>query len=349
MQTVTSNQVDLATLSSFQRKLRGLNRIRPVHLMSMISPITLAACGGNVINQLNGNGQINIGNTNNGTVETNIGNDNVGSDVNSGTAGDGNTSDTSSQSGSEEARIFGTLGNDLNLRGTSGDDVIDPLSGNDQVFTLSGADTVYLGSGRKYIDFGVDNSPDELIVDLDSIDATNTLVNFSYSNEDKIQFEGVLYDGFDKTALVTREELDDFVGNVKFQQYIASLAENNMHAYLFNTEIGSFGSNAAINFREENDVTILQVIENALEDNSSGQDGLGLLSGSTEQVQNAIDGAKLILSFADTFGNVAWVVYDETGGDLDFADELSLILVTSMTPETSFSGDMTLPGGGDIG
>ena len=237
--------------------------------------------------------------------------------------------------------IFGTVSDDTNLTGTIGNDVINPLTGNDKIFSFSGSDTVLLGSGSKYIDFGVDNSADTLVVDLNAVDTQSTIVNFSYNNEDTIQFMGSLYDGFDRTMLSTSEEVDDFIQNVMAQEYIPSLSEDGIYSY-------HFGSEVASNLREENDLNILNSIEEALEDTASGDGGLGLLSGANQQVQNAIDGAKVLLSFADTSGNRAWCIYEENGGDLDFSGELSLILVTSMTSDSTFSGELTIPGPGDL-
>ena len=306
----------------------------------LLSPLTvvLANCGsGNLVNVLNGNGQINIGNTNNGTNNTNIGTDQVGN-TSSGTVP---SNDTSQSDNTNSSTIFGTVGDDTNLTGTAGDDVINPLTGTDKIFSFSGSDTVLLGSGSKYIDFGVDNSADTLIVDLNAVDTQSTIINFSYNNEDTIQFMGTLYDGFDRTALATSAEKDDFIQNVKFQEYIASLSEDGIYSY-------HFGADVASNFREESDLDIVKAIEEALEDTTSGDNGLGVLSGATQQVQNAVDGAKLLLSFVDTFGNTAWCIYEESGGDLDFSGELSLILVTSMTRDSTFSGELTIPGPGDI-
>ena len=308
----------------------------------VLPPLTLAACGdGNIINNIQGNGQINVGNTNNGTNNTNVGTDQVG-DNTTGTEPSAPIQDNDNNDLANTATIFGTVSDDGNLTGTLGDDIIDPLTGTDKVFSFSGADTVLLGSGSKYIDFGVDNSSDTLIVDLTSVDTQSTVVNFSYNNEDTIQFIGILYDGFDRTILSTTEDRDDFVQNVKSQEYIPSLAIDGIYSY-------HFGSEVASNFREQSDVNILALIEEALEDTTSGADGLGVLSGATQQVQNAVDGSKLLLSFADTVGNTAWCIYEETGGDLDFSGELSLILVTSMTSGSTYSGDLTIPGPGDIG
>lgn len=310
----------------------------------VLAPLTLAACGdGNIINYINGNGQINVGNTNNGTNNTNVGTDQVG-DSTTGTepADDSGQDNDNNDDLANSAAIFGTVSDDRNITGTIGDDIIDPLTGTDKVFSFSGADTVLLGSGSKYIDFGVDNSSDTLIVDLSSVDTQSTVVNFSYNNEDTIQFIGTLYDGFDKTILSTTEDRDDFVQNVKFQEHIPSLAVDGIYSY-------HFGSEVASNFREQSDVDILAILEEALEDTTSGADGLGVLSGTTQQVQNAVDGSKLLLSFADTVGNTAWCIYEETGSDLDFSGELSLILVTSMTSGSTYSGELTIPGPGDIG
>ena len=346
----TNEASKMSSVEFTQKKFKLKNNKSKTQLMlTSLTPIALSACGSATIvsNIIEGNGQINIGNTNNGTSNTNIGSDNVGG-ISDDTSLDNNQTSTSDNP-SSSGIIYGTTGDDINITGTSGDDIIDPLTGKDKIFVFSGQDAVYLGSGSKYIDFGVDNSPDLLIVDLNEVDTQSTIVNFSYSNEDQIQFDGTLYDGYDKSTLVTNEDRDDFTDNVKFQEHIASLAQNGIFSYIFNTALGDFGNQTAINFREEGDLKILQYIEAALEDTSSGDDGLGILSGSQGQVQNAVDGSKVMLSLADSFGNVAWVVYEETGSDADFSDELSLILVTSMTTDKSYFGDVTLPGPGDIG
>jgi hypothetical protein len=334
-------------LSTDSKRLMKILKARKENSYWILAPLTLAACGdGNIITNINGNGQINVGNTYNGTntnsvgtdqVNTNVGTDQVG-DTSSGT---GSSNDPNQGNDTNRSTIFGTVNDDRNLTGTTGDDIINPLTGTDRIFAFSGADTVLLGSGSKYIDFGVDNSADTLIVNLNTVDSQSTVVNFSYNNEDSIQFMGTLYDGFDRTTLSTSEDKDDFTQNVKFQEHISSLSEDGIHSY-------HFGSEVAANFREWSDIDILTAIEEALEDTTSGIDGLGVLSGETQQVQNAVDGAKLLLSFADDVGNTAWCVYEETGGDLDFSGELSLILVTSITSDTTFFGEVTLPGPADI-
>lgn len=244
--------------------------------------------------------------------------------------------------------VYGTSSDDEDLRGTLGNDVVAPLSGKDNVYTLAGSDTVYLGSGTKYIDLGLDNASDKLVVLLAAVDSTSTAVNFSYSNEDFIEFSGALYDGFDASELITASNFDDFTGNVIFQTAIASLGQDGVFAYMFNAPIGAFGSQSALNFRTAEDAQVLDYLVAALEDTSSGDNSLGLLSGAETPVEQAVDGARLLLSFADSYGNVAWCKYEETGSDATFDQELTLLLVTSMTTEPEYFGEMTLPGGGDI-
>lgn len=250
----------------------------------------------------------------------------------------------------EDANItlYGTSSDDAGLRGTLGNDIVAPLSGQDNVYTLAGSDTVYLGSGTKYIDLGVDTNSDKLVVLLSAVDSTSTAVNFSYSNEDIIEFSGALYDGFDNSELITSGDFDDFTTNVIFQTAIASLGQDGVFSYMFNTPIGAFGSQSSLNFRTAEHAQVIDYLVSALEDSSSGVDALGLLSGAEGPVQHAVDGSRLLVSFADSYGNVAWCQYEETGGDATFEQELTLLLVTSMTTEPEYFGEMTLPGGGDI-
>lgn len=245
--------------------------------------------------------------------------------------------------------LYGTSSDDAKLFGTLGNDAVAPLSGEDNVYTLAGSDTVYLGAGKKYIDLGIDNSHDKLVVLLSAVDSTSTVVNFSYNNEDTIEFSGVLYDGFDATEIITKENFDDFTGNVIFQPYIATLGQNDVFSYMFNTPIGAFGAQPALNFRTAESSQILDYLVAALEDTSSGSNSMGLLSGAEGPVEHAIDGARLLVSFADNYGNVVWCKYEETGGDAAFDQELALLFVTSMTSAPEYFGSMSLPGGGDIG